>query len=75
MHIDTRKLKVNKFTVPLIPDGRLRKIKLDFQEANFWYLKGYDHAEKTEMDSAIDSYRQCIRLDSKHAGAMVNLAA
>ena len=27
------------------------------------------------MDSAIDSYRQAIRLDSKHAGAMINLAA
>ena len=38
-------------------------------------MKGYDHAELNEMDSAIDSYRQAIRLDTNHAEAMMNLAA
>ena len=49
--------KINKKPFVAKPDDKLRNFKIDFQDSNFWYLKGYDHGELNEMDSAIDSYR------------------
>ena len=74
LHVDNRVHKIKKIPKVAVPDDKLRNTKFDFQDADFWFLKGFDHAELKEMDSAIDSYRQAIRLDSKHAGAMINLA-
>ena len=69
-NIDKRINKINLMSRGCVPDLRLRKMKYTFQDANFWYVKGCGHSEKLEMDSAIDSYRQAIRLDSKHTEAM-----
>ena len=42
-------------------------MKLDFAHADFWLLKGQEHSHKNELDSAIDSYRQSIRLEARNA--------
>lgn len=73
-NVDYRVNKINLMSRSCVPDLKLRKMKFTFQDANFWYVKGCRHSEKLEMDSAIDSYRQAIRLDSKHTEAMQNLA-
>ena len=69
--------RVNKVQIQpkvAVPTDDHRKTRLNFQDADFWYLKGYDHGLNFEMDSAIDSYRQAIRLETKHAQAMINIA-
>ena len=60
---DHRAVKVNKKPLFCEPDHKLKNLKLDLQDSNFWFLKGHDHQMKGEMDSAIDSYRQAIRMD------------
>ncbi len=49
-------------------------MRFNFDDANFWYLKGFDHYSKGELDSAVDSYRQAIRLNQRHFNSMMNLA-
>ena len=74
----TKDNRVNKVEIRpkvAVPTEDHRKTRLNFQDADFWYLKGYDHARDFEMDSAIDSYRQAIRLATSHSAAMINLAA
>jgi hypothetical protein len=57
LNTDNRINKINKSPLSSIPDEKLRNQNLDFQDSNFWYLKGHDHSVLNEMDSAIDSYR------------------
>lgn len=74
----TKDHRVNKVEIKpklAVPSEDQRKTRLNFQDADFWYLKGYDHGLEFEMDSAIDSYRQAIRLNTQHSEAMINLAA
>ena len=55
----------------------MRNTKLDFHRSEFWYIKGYDHYHAksgTEMESAIDSYRQAIRIQPYFLDAIHNLA-
>jgi hypothetical protein len=61
--IDLRKVKINKSPVYQAPDPKLKNMRFNFEDADFWYLKGYDHYLKSELDSAIDSYRQAVRLN------------
>lgn len=71
---DLRKHKVNKVPKSAVPDTKTRNQNWGFEDAEFWFLKGYDHAELGEMDGAIDSYRHAISLNQEHAEAMSNLA-
>ena len=71
---DLRKVKINKSPINQVPDPKLKNKRFNFEDADFWYLKGYDHYNKSELDSAIDSYRQAVRLNQRHYHAMVNLA-
>jgi len=57
------------------PDTKTKNTNWGFDDAEFWFLKGFDHSELGEMDGAIDSYRHAISLDQGHAEAMINLAA
>lgn len=36
--------------------------RLNFGESDFWFIKGYDHFKEIQLDSAIDAYRQAIRI-------------
>lgn len=73
---DPRMLKVALKSIDIAPDEFLRKKKFDFNDAQFWYLKGYAHAHATadEDESAIDSYRQAIGINPFHIESMHNLA-
>ena len=57
------------------PTKALRNVKHNFHTSAFWFIKGYEHYHSTnnELESAIDSYRQAIRLNSRHTEAMHNL--
>lgn len=71
---DTRIHKVEMVAKDIAPDKKIRSSRFSSLDANFWFIKGYDQAKLKEQNSAIDSYRQTIKLDSKHAAAMHNLA-
>jgi len=71
---DTRVHKVEMVAKDIAPDKKVRTSRISFQDANFWFIKGYDQAKLKQQNSAIDSYRQTIRLDPRHAAAMHNLA-
>lgn len=79
VHHDDRENKVEISPLTIAPtDDRAMdclNMKLTFQDSAFWYMKGYDAERVKHMESAIDSYRQAIRLDTKHVLSMVNLAA
>jgi uncharacterized protein YneR len=55
--VDLCKVKINKAPVSQAPDPKLKNMRFNFDDADFWYLKGHDHYTKSELDSAIDSYR------------------
>lgn len=57
------------------PSQVLRNMKHNFHTPAFWFLKGYDHYQNktSEIESAIDSYRQSIRLNPSYVDAMHNL--
>ena len=74
LNVDLRKHKVNKQPKSAVPETKIRNQNWGFEDAEFWFLKGYDHAELGEMDGAIDSYRHAISLNQEHAEAMINLA-
>lgn len=76
MDNDKRVNKINIKCYDIPPNEKLRNMKLDFHKADFWYLKGYDHYHSinNELESAIDSYRQAIRLNPFLVDAMHNLA-
>jgi hypothetical protein len=46
----------------IAPDKKLKQKKVDFKHSDFWFIKGHEQMVINEMDSAIDSYRQAIRL-------------
>jgi cytochrome c-type biogenesis protein CcmH/NrfG len=46
---------------------------MDFSNHEFWFLKGCESFEKKEFDSAIDSFRQSIRLNPYNTDSMHNL--
>lgn len=73
---DSRVNKTNIKCMDIAPDPKMMKQKYDFQNADFWYLKGYEHAHssRNEVESAIDSYRQAIRLRPHFVQALHNLA-
>jgi len=35
---------------------------MNFEVAEFWFVKGYDHCAQNQWESGLDSYRQCIRV-------------
>ena len=72
--VDLRKVKINKAPLSQTPDPKLKNMRFNFDDADFWYLKGYDHYMRSELDSAIDSYRQAVRLNPRHYHSMINLA-
>ena len=45
LNVDKRVNKINKKPLVAKPDEKLRNMKHDFQDSEFWFLKGYDHAE------------------------------
>ena len=59
LEYDKRVVKINISSHDIEPDPKLRNQKLNFQDAEFWYIKGYEHAHsvRNELESAIDSYR------------------
>ena len=57
LNTDNRVNKINKAPLIHTPEEKLRNQNFDFQDSNFWFLKGYDNSILYEMDSAIDSYR------------------
>lgn len=71
---DLRKVKINKAPIEQRPDPKLKNMRFNFEDPRFWYLKGYEHQSRGELDSAIDSYRQAVRLDQSHRESMLNLA-
>ena len=75
VHNDSRANKVEIPPLTIAPDGDLKQQKLTFEDSAFWYMKGYEAERVKHMESAIDSYRQAIRLDTRCSAAMVNLAA
>ena len=72
--VDLRKIKINKSPNILDPDIKLKNMRFNFDDADFWYLKGHAHYLKSELDSAIDSYRQAVRINQRHYQSMINLA-
>ena len=60
---DLRKVKINKTPNNIDPDPKLKNMRFNFDDADFWYLKGHSHYLKNELDSAIDSYRQAVRIN------------
>lgn len=56
------------------PDPKLKNRRFNFDDADFWYLKGFEHYSRGELDSAVDSYRQAIRLNQRHYNSLLNLA-
>lgn len=56
---DPRMVRISLKSIDFAPDETLRNKKFDFNDANFWFLKGYNHCHGTiiEEESAIDSYR------------------
>lgn len=58
------------------PDEILSKKKLDFNDPEFWFAKGYKHfhSANNEYESAIDSYRAAIRKKPLHVESMHNMA-
>jgi len=73
---DPRMLRVALSSRDIAPEEALKSKKFDFNDAEFWFLKGYGHAHggSDEQESAIDSYRQAIRKDPSHVQSMHNLA-
>lgn len=67
--------KVDLLPKLIKPDKILQTKILDMESPDYWFIKGYEHAKNNEMDSAIDSYRQSIRLDTSNHKAMINIAA
>jgi hypothetical protein len=57
------------------PSTKMTKTKPTFKEPEFWYMKGHEHYHTVnESESAIDSYRQAIRLNPYFVNAIHNLA-
>lgn len=73
---DRRVYKVNMKCHDKGPTQQQLNQKHNFHTATFWFLKGYEHyhCAKNEVESAIDSYRQAIRLNPFYVDAMHNLA-
>lgn len=69
-------IKISLKSIDFEPAETLRNKKFDFNDANFWFLKGYNHSHGSvhEEESAIDSYRQAINIDPFHIDSIHNLA-
>eukprot|EP00347_Sterkiella_histriomuscorum_P006255 403353470 len=59
--VDRRKIKIEKSPIEIKPTQQLRNKRLDFQNPDFWFMKGFDHFKEMHLESAIDSYRYAIR--------------
>jgi|TARA_B110000285_G_scaffold234286_1_gene310685 hypothetical protein len=59
LEYDKRVIKINIQSHDMEPDPRGRDAKKGFECPVLWCLKGYEHAhaERNELESAIDSYR------------------
>ncbi|CDW89040.1 tpr domain containing protein [Stylonychia lemnae] len=62
LEVDKRKIKIDKLPVEMKPSAKVRNKRLDFNDPDFWFIKGYDHFKDFQLESAIDSYRQAIRI-------------
>lgn len=69
-------VKVALKSIDFSPGDTVRNKKFDFNDANFWFIKGYNHCHNgvNEEESAIDSYRQAIGIDPFHIQSIHNLA-
>jgi len=45
-----------------------------FNDADFWYHKGFTTGQKQQMDTALNCYKQAIKIDPAHYPSMFNLA-
>lgn len=70
---DLRVFKIGIMCKVIEPEHGTKNLKLNYQSSEFWFVKGHDHSVKLQMNSAIDSYRQAIKLNPKCVEAMHNL--
>ena len=49
-------------------------IKYNFDDWQFWFLKGYTHMESGQLDSTIDSFGQALRVSPSHQIVLHDLA-
>ena len=71
------KFDINMQCHDVEPDAKVRNTKLDFHKSEFWFIKGFDHYHAksgNEIESAVDSYRQAIRIQPFFIDAIHNLA-
>jgi len=73
---DSRVLEVNKNAVTIAPAKSMRNnYALDHSDSGYWFLQGYDFANDGVTATAVDAYRQALRIDPANIDAMMNMAA
>lgn len=68
------KLEKCKLTVKQIEPENKKISKQAFQDAEFWFRKGFSMQRQKGVDVALDYYLQGIRIDATHYPCVLNLA-
>jgi len=73
---DKSVIKIKKATVTTEPTKSLRNsFGLNHSHSGYWFLQGFDFNGRGVTASAVDAYRQAIRIDPANIDAMMNMAA